>query len=155
MTAPSVQITVSRRVLWMRRERISPIDSGNAKVLDIQLSLTLCFKSPSFTLQKQTDGTAGSLAPSPVSSHERSSTSLINNVLAWHPCITDLNPESVGSTTQQEQQNNEAKPRHTFLSGQILEFPPRCESSLCSSCFGFRNRSYLLDLLLRVDWGAI
>lgn len=70
-----------------------------------------------------------------------------------------LKPESLGSTTKQEQQNNETGPRHIPLSEQILEFPLRCESSLLCSCFELGSISYLalatLDLLLCVDWRAI
>lgn len=54
-----------------------------------------------------------------------------------------LKTESLGSASKQEAQNNESGPRRVFLSRPISEVPPRCESSLLSSCFELGNASYL------------
>lgn len=54
-----------------------------------------------------------------------------------------LKTESLGSASKQEAQNNESGPRCVFLSRPISEVPPRCESSLLSSCFELGNASYL------------
>lgn len=54
-----------------------------------------------------------------------------------------LKTESLGSASKQEAQNNESGPRRVSLSRPISEVPPRCESSLLSSCFELGNASYL------------